>query len=75
MLNIIVLLALLLLMAGFFILAFRLKRSQRAWIKWPGMLLTGLLGLMLLATSAVVLEITPRMQSPTARPTIGSRAV
>jgi mono/diheme cytochrome c family protein len=53
MLNIIVLSALLLLMAGFFILAFRLKRSQRAWIKWPGMLLPGLLGLMLLATSVV----------------------
>lgn len=53
MVNFIVLSALLLLMAGFFILAFRLKRSQRAWVRWPGMLLSGLLGLMLLATSAV----------------------
>ncbi len=54
MLNIIVILALLLLMAGFFIyVALRLKRSQRAWIKWPGMLLSSLLGLMLLATSVV----------------------
>lgn len=53
MINIVVLSALLLL-AGFFIfLAIRLKRSQRAWIKWPGMLLFGLLGLILLATSAV----------------------
>lgn len=53
MLNIIVIVALLLL-AGFFIfLAIRLKRSQRSWIKWPGMLLFGLLGLILLATSAV----------------------
>lgn len=51
--NNIAILVLLLLMAGFFILALRLKRSQQAWIKWPGMLLSGLLGLMLLATSAL----------------------
>ncbi len=53
MVNIFVLLALCLLVAGSFVLAFRLKRSQRAWIKWPGMLLSGLMGLILLATSAV----------------------
>ncbi len=40
-------------MVGFFILALRLKRSQQVWIKWPGMLLSGLMGLILLATSTV----------------------
>jgi mono/diheme cytochrome c family protein len=51
MLNIIVLSAMVLLLVGFFLLAFRLKRSQRAWIKWPGMLLFGLLGSLLLVIS------------------------
>lgn len=53
MLNIIMVLVMVLLAAGFFILALRLKRSQQAWIKWLGMLLSGLLGLILLATSVV----------------------
>lgn len=51
MLNIIVLSAMVLLLVGFFLLAFRLKRSQRAWIKWPGMLLFGLFGFLLLVIS------------------------
>lgn len=53
MLNIIVILVLALLAAGFFILSFRLKRTKRTLIKWSGMLFFALLGLMLLATSAV----------------------
>jgi len=53
MFNIILILVLVLLAAGSFILALRLKRAKRALIKWPGMLLSGLMGLMLLATSAV----------------------
>jgi mono/diheme cytochrome c family protein len=50
----IILLSALLLLAGFLIfLPFRLKRSPKIWIKWPGMLFSGLFGLILLTISVV----------------------
>jgi mono/diheme cytochrome c family protein len=52
MLNIMVIIVMLLLAGGFFFLAFRARRSPRAWIKWPGLVLSGLLGLLLLVMSA-----------------------
>jgi mono/diheme cytochrome c family protein len=53
MLNGIVILVLLLMAGLFFFLAFRAAHGRRAWIKWPGLLLSGLLGLLLLAISGV----------------------
>lgn len=46
----------LLLIAGLFIfLAIRAGRARRAWLKWPGMLLAGLLGLLMLAVSGMTI--------------------
>jgi mono/diheme cytochrome c family protein len=56
MLNFIAIFVMLLVAAFFFFLSFRSLRSRRAWIKWPGLLFSGLLGLLLLATSAVAVK-------------------
>ncbi len=43
-------------LAGFFIfLAARSLRARRAWVKWPGLVLSGLLALIFLAVTAVAL--------------------
>lgn len=47
---------LLLVLAGFFIfLAARSLRARRLWVKWPGLILSGLLALIFLAVTAVAL--------------------
>jgi mono/diheme cytochrome c family protein len=56
MLNIMVIIVILLLAGLFFLLAFRARRAHRVWIQWPGLLLSGLLGLMLLAVSAAAVN-------------------
>ncbi len=43
-------------LAGLFVfLAVRALRARRAWVKWPGLALSGLLGLVFLAVTAVAL--------------------
>lgn len=53
--NVLSILLLVLLAALFIFLAVRAGRARRAWIKWPGMLLAGLLGLAFVAVTAVAL--------------------
>jgi cytochrome c553 len=55
-LNIIVVIILLLLAGLFFILAFRARQAHRVLIKWPGIVFSGLLGLLLLTVSAVAVN-------------------
>jgi mono/diheme cytochrome c family protein len=56
---------LLLLLAGLFsFLALRALRNRRAWIKWPGVVLSGLLVLLLLAVTVVALLGFNKLNSP-----------
>jgi mono/diheme cytochrome c family protein len=55
MINVLVIILLVLLAGVFVFLAVRALHSRRAWIKWPGVVLSGLLALVLLAVTVVAL--------------------
>lgn len=55
MINILSILVLLALAGLFIFLATSAWRSRRAWIRWPGLVLSGLLGLLFLAVTALAL--------------------